>query len=200
MGIFLSLIPHSFLWGTPYLIGTVLFSYYERSLLICHTMQEISILSRVARKIHTFSDVRYEDYQRELWIVRQNFSFYIFFSLRIKKKNKVSGGKTHFAHTYLSLSSQVANKSMQELFPFARFLNNTLPIYVEERTSITRQNILLTTKIFRSACMLSAHSKYQKIQGLLLCRKLSSLCFKLHVAMKIVLPNHQIPFLFLASY
>ena len=24
MGIFLSLIPHSFLWGTPYLIGTVL--------------------------------------------------------------------------------------------------------------------------------------------------------------------------------
>ena len=130
-------------------------------------MKEISILSRVARKIHTFSDVRYEDYQRELWIVRQNFSFYIFFSLRIKKKNKVSGGKTHFAHTYLSLSSQVANKSMQELFPFARFLNNTLPIYVEERTSITRQNILLTTKIFRSACMLSAYSKYQKIQGLL---------------------------------
>ena len=144
--------------------------------------------------------MRYEDYQRELWIVRQNFSFYIFFSLRIKKKNKVSGGKTHFAHTYLSLSSQVTNKSMQELFPFARFLNNTLPIYVEERTSITRQNILLTTKIFRSACMLSAHSKYQKIQGLLLCRKLSSLCFKLHVAMKIVLPNHQITFLLLASY
>ena len=132
--------------------------------------------------------------------MRQNFSLYIFFSLRIKKKNKVSGGKTHFAHTYLSLSSQVANKSMQELFPFARFLNNTLPIYVEERTSITRQNILLTTKIFRSACMLSAHSKYQKIQGLLLCRKLSSLCFKLHVAMKIVLPNHQIPFLFLALW
>ena len=86
-------------------------------------------------------------------------------------------------------------------FPFCTFFKQySTYIRVEERTSITRQNILLTTKIFRSACMLSAHSKYQKIQGLLLCRKLSSLCFKLHVAMKIVLPNHQIPFLFLASY